>query len=300
MAEKFKEAVQSFVPHIRQMLLRMPQSVQSTVLEVRIRADAPLVLTCLQGAYYLLPDGRTSCLYRPDVVTATAQEVHDTFLRLCGYSVHSVEREIREGFLTVQGGHRAGICGKAVTDAHGALQSLSQVTSVNLRIARQVPQAAKALWEALFQTGLRSVIVAGPPVSGKTTVLRDLARRLSEVPFRVSVVDSRRELGPLPLCDVLSGYGKAEGILCALRSLSPQMLICDEVATTAEIEALQSGFAAGAACVVSVHARDETDLPNRRPLRALLETGQFSHAVLLEASPPCRIRRIYEAKELIV
>lgn len=298
MAEQLKQAAQFLAPRLRQAFAQMPQTVQSTVLEIRLRADAPLVLTVLDGACYLLPDGRTCCLYRPDVLTATREDVQNTFLHLCGYSVHSVQREICEGFLTVEGGHRAGICGKAVTDANGAVQSLAEVTSINLRVARQVPQAAKALWDALFQKGLCSVIVAGPPVSGKTTVLRDLARRLSETLQRVSVVDSRRELAPLPLCDVLSGYGKAEGILCALRSLSPQMLICDEVATAAEIEALENGFAAGAACAVSVHARDETDLPYRKPLQALLNTGQFSHVVLLEPSPPCRIRRIYEAKEL--
>lgn len=298
MAQKLREAVQYIVPRLREALLRMPQQVQQTVLEVRLRADAPVVLTCMDGAYFLLPDGRTCCLYRTDAMTATRQEVQNTFLSLCGYSVHSVQREICEGFLTLCGGHRAGICGTAVTDDRGAVQSLADVTSINLRVARQIPGAAKALWDALFRQGLCSVIVAGPPVSGKTTVLHDLAVRLSEALYRVSVVDSRRELYPLPLCDVLSGYGKAQGILCALRSLSPQMLICDEVADEEEIRALQNGFAAGAECVVSVHARDETDLPYRKPLQALLRTGQFSHVVLLQASPPCRIRRIFEAKEL--
>lgn len=300
MAEKFRQAVQYIVPRLREPLLCMPQQIQKNVLEVRLRADAPVVLTCLDGACYLLPDGRTCCLYRSDAVAAARQDVQNTFLSLCGYSVHSVQREICEGFLTVPGGHRAGICGRAVTDENGTVQSLAEVTSINLRVARQIPDAAKELYDALFCGGLCSVIVAGPPVSGKTTILHDLARRLSENLVRVSVVDSRRELEPLPLCDVLSGYAKAEGILCALRSLSPQMLICDEVASQDEIQALQNGFAAGAACAVSVHARDETDLLHRKPLQALLRTGQFSRVVLLQASPPCRIRRIFASKELEV
>lgn len=298
MSQQFQSAVRFVTPSLRKNLLRLPQDVQAQVLEVRLRTGGAVMLTTLSGTVYLLPDGRISGLWRSDVQICSDGQMQETFLCMCGYSVHSVQREICEGFLTLPGGHRVGLCGRAVTDGQGKVQSLSTVTSINLRIARPVPGAAKALMEKLFHGGLCSVLIAGPPLSGKTTVLRDLARRLSEDLYRVSVVDSRRELESLPGCDVLSGYGKKEGIVCALRSLSPEILLCDEVTDMEEIQALEQGFATGVASVVTVHAREEKDLLRRPVIRRLLETEQFSYVVLLDGENPCQIRKIYKTEDL--
>lgn len=298
MSQQYQSAVRFVVPSLRTHLLSLPEEIRSQVLEVRLRAGGAVMLTTLSGTVYLLTDGRISGLWRSDVLTCTAAQVQETFLSLCGYSVHSVQREICEGFLTLPGGHRAGLCGRAGTDAAGRVQSLSTVTSINLRIARAMPHAAKELYTEVFRQGLCSVILAGAPLSGKTTILRDLARRLSMDLYRVSVVDSRRELEPLPGCDVLSGYGKEEGILCALRSLSPEIILCDEVATQAEVQALEQGFATGVDCVVTVHAKTEKDLFHRPVFRQLLSSEQFAYVVLLSAENPCKIRKIYKSEDL--
>ena len=298
MAVCFDAAAEILPDRLQRETRRMPPQTKRAVTEIRLRTDAPLLLTTADEPLFLRSGGHCSAFAGSDVLSVTASEVQETFLRACRWSVHSFEAQIRDGFLTLPGGHRLGLCG--MTDA--ATGALTHVTSMNLRVARQAPAAAKTLCDTLFSRGLRSVIVAGPPVSGKTTMLRDLARRLSEGDcgryYRVSVIDTRQEFPFLPYCDVLTGCGKAEGIRRALRVMSPQMLLCDEIGTSAEIDALEQSFSAGAQCAVSVHTDTAQTLRQRKPLQRLLQTQQFHHVVLLCPAPPCTIETIYDAREL--
>ena len=302
MSEALDTAASVLPARLRAEIGRIAPQTGRTVTEVRLRTDAPLTLTTPQGTLFLRPGGYCSSFLGTDVLHVRAQDVEETFLRACGYAVHAYEAQIREGFLTLPGGHRLGLCGHMDVRTDGTPQMLTQITSLNLRIARPVSTAAGPLCDALFTRGLCSVIVAGPPLSGKTTILRDLARRLSEGMcgpyYRVSVIDSRGELAPLPYCDVLSGCGKAEGIRMALRALSPQMLLCDEIGTLDEIDALSQSFCAGAQCAVSVHVQDAAALRIRQTVQRLLQTQQFDHVVLLSAASPCTIEAIYDAGEL--
>ena len=298
MAEYFDAAAEILPERLQRETRRIPPQTKQSVTEIRLRADAPLLLTTADEPLFLRTGGRCGCFGGTDVLSLTAAELQETFLRACRWSVHSFEAQIRDGFLTLPGGHRLGLCGQ--TDA--VTHALTLVTSMNLRIARQAPAAAKTLCDTLFSRGLCSVIIAGPPVSGKTTMLRDLARRLSEGEcgryYRVSVVDTRLEFPFLPYCDVLSGCDKAEGIRRALRVMSPQMLLCDEIGTSAEIDALEQSFCAGAQCAVSVHSDTSETLRQRKPLQRLLQTQQFRHVVLLRNSPRCSIETIFDAREL--
>ena len=296
MAQAFSEAIGALPATLRRPLEALPRAVQADVSEVRLRENAPLTLTVSGAPLFLTQDGRTTSVLSPDVRIVTPQETEDAFLRACGYSVLSRLPEIRQGFLTLEGGHRMGLGGVRGSDG-----GFMRVTSLNLRVARAVPHAADELCRLLFANGLCSPIVAGPPLSGKTTILRALAEKLSRGgcgrAYRVSVVDSRREFGALPCCDVLAGFDKAQGMRMALRSLSPEMLLCDEVTAVEEVLALEACFAAGSACAVSVHAEGESSLRERAPLRRLLETGQFTHVVFLDGASPGRILRVVERRE---
>ncbi len=296
MAKTFNEAVRTLPEPLRRPLEALPRELRASVTEVRLRADAPLTLTVPGAPLFLLRDGRTARAPSDDMRIVSPHEMEDAFLRACAYSVLSRQPEIRQGYLTLEGGHRLGLGGVCGSDG-----SFARVTSINLRIARIIPDAADALYRQLFAQGLASPILAGPPLSGKTTMLRALADRLSRGTcgraYRVSVVDSRREFGALPCCDVLAGFDKPQGVRMALRSLSPEVLLCDEVTTAEEAAALEACFSAGAACVVSVHAAGESSLSARVPLQRLLRTGQFTHVVLLDEAAPGRILRILESRE---
>lgn len=300
--QALSQAVSVLPQRLRRAVLSLPDTVASRITEIRLYADKPLRLITARACLFVSEPGITNPAPNANVLCASRAETEETVLRACGYSLHTVQKELACGFLPLPGGHRLGICGTAVRDADGNIHTVTDFTSLNLRVARFLPQAADKLCETLFHAGLHSVIVAGPPMCGKTTMLRALAHRLScgacGAWYRVSVIDSRGEFSPLPYCDVLRGREKANGIECALRTLSPQMIICDEIADAAEVRALSCGFAAGCACAVSVHIGINENPLQRAPLRALVQTGQFSHIVFPDCGVPGNLGRILAVEEL--
>ena len=304
---EFQQVAACLGPRLQEMLLRLPAAAQQDVRELRLRPGQPLALTTASGIRFLLPEGGIACCVTSRAVRVSAEEISEAYRRACGYSVHSWEEEAAKGFLTLAGGHRVGVAGTASAEG-GRVLALRQVGSLNFRIARSVPGAAGQLPGLLYSGGnLPSVLVAGEPGSGKTTLLRDLARRLSSGEtgryFRVAVVDERSELSGSrdgqpaldlgPCTDLLCGYPKGEGMALAIRTLAPDLVVCDEIGGEKEADAVTDSLDAGVALLCSAHAGSLEQLLRRRPLRALLETGAFQWAVILESrEQPCRIREI--------
>lgn len=225
------------------------------------------------------------------------QDIGECFLELCGNSVHSFAREISEGYITLPGGHRVGFCGTAVEQG-GRLSTLKDISSLNIRFAREVRGCAEELCARAFSGGLCSLIVCGKPLSGKTTVLRDIARILGDT-RRVAVVDTRGEIagvyGGVPALDigentdVLNGYSRGEGIMCALRSLSPEVIICDEIGGDAE--EIRQCMNCGVKLIVSAHAGSIRELMSRPALQELLPL--FERAALLGSAGGSQGLQIY-------
>lgn len=253
--------------------LRLPEGGTGSLAEIRLRTGRRAV------AVYL--DGGMRCCSEP----FTQEDITACFLELCRNSVHSFAREIAEGYITLPGGHRVGFCGTAVMQ-NGRISTLRDVSSLNIRFAREVRGCASGLCEMAFSGGLCSLIVAGRPLSGKTTVLRDIARILGET-HRVAVIDSRGELAGVHSgvpaldigenTDVLNGYPKGEGMLCALRSLSPEVMICDEIGGDAE--EVRQCLSCGVRLIISAHAGSIQELERRAGFAELLEC--FDKAALL-------------------
>lgn len=295
-----------------EFLERLPAGKRREIWEIRLRPDQPVALTTAEGIRFLLPEGRLSAFDTPRAVRASSEEIAEAFRRACGYSVHSWEEEAAQGFLTLEGGHRVGIAGTASAE-QGRVRALREVGSLNFRIARNIPGAAGSLPEQLYRSGPPpSVLVAGEPGSGKTTFLRDLARRLSSGEagryFRVAVVDERSELSGSrdgrsaldlgPCTDLLCGYPKGAGMSIALRTLSPDLLVCDEIGGEEEAAAVADSLDAGVALLCSAHAGSAEQLRRRRPLRFLLETGAFDWLVLLASrEKPCAVREIVNLRK---
>ena len=309
----YDAAAAALLPQLCERLIRVGDDVKRATFEFRLRAGKPVVLFGAFGSRVLLSDGTLGETPSPRAVTVSPQELQACFQRLCAYSIHSFQSEIVSGFVTLKGGHRAGLCGTAVLDATGRLTSVREVSSLNLRIAREVRDCARPLLKLLPASGTGGLLIAGPPASGKTTLLRDLVRLLSLGEggrvFKVCVTDERGELAAVRdcvaqhdlgwNCDVLSGYPKAAAVEIALRTLSPEILVCDELMRGDELAAVKSGMNAGVRFFASVHAADKQDLLTRRVTAELLKTGAFSSVVLLESSgAPCRVRAIFDAKEL--
>ena len=307
MARRFEQPASLTAARLRGALLRLSEPDKAEVQEIRLRSGGALAVTVGGVVRFVGSDGRCTALPSAGTLRCTPEEIEQTFRALCGYSVHSHQNELQNGFISLKGGHRAGICGTAVWE-NGRIASIREISSINIRIAHEILGAADGVLP-LFKKGMCSFLLAGPPSSGKTTLLRDLVRRLSGGEtgrvYTVSVVDERGELAAMwqgqaqndlgPCCDVLTGFAKAQGILTAVRCLSPDAVVCDEVGGAEEIEAISGCLNAGVAVIASAHAASLREVYERRPLRALLETGAFSRLVLLEGGAhPCRVRDIVE------
>lgn len=295
--KRFMEAVQVISPRIRTALSALPVRVQEEVQEIRLRADKPVIAVTKSGSAFVSQSGRLTLLPNDNILRIAEGELRDTVSRVCGYSLHSFQKDMVQGFVTVPGGHRVGLCGTAVTE-NGKITALKDVSCLNLRIAREVFGAADEILQGCFKGKLRNVLLAGPPSSGKTTVLRDLIRQISGgcLGFycKTAVVDERSELSAVSglhagndlgmNTDILNGYPKAQGLSLCIRSLSPEIVFCDEIGGTDEVQAVRDGLFSGVHFVLTAHAANMQDLKSREQTRALLETGMFDCAVFLRNS----------------
>ena len=223
---------------------------------------------------------------------------------LSGHSLHARAEETAQGFLTLRGGHRMGLCGR-VTHRKGG-PWVTSIGSVCIRIAAQWPGCAESLLPLVLTDGqVNSLLLVGPPGSGKTTLLRDLACILGSrrPPLQVTLIDERGELAAcvegIPQldvggCDVLEGLTKSQAVPWLVRALSPQVIVTDELADTADATALVEAQACGCAVIASVHGSSMADAASRPALAALMARRLFHHYAVLAHEGGGRIVALHD------
>ena len=273
--------------------------------EIRLRSGQPLVVTVGERTLFLSKSGTVVPAEQGFIIPQ--ELVQETMLSLCGHSLHGIEKTLEQGFFTAQGGFRIGACMQPYAARQGRALSLC------IRLPREVIGAASDIY-SIWQCS-QGLILAGPPASGKTTILRDLCRLISfgegRTPTRTVLLDERNELSGWdgekcafqlgPSTDILSGLPKAEAIRRATRTLSPQVILCDEIADEHEATAIQYAFFCGVSFVVTVHCGVGQEPFYNAMLRRLMQTGAFSHLYLLglpvgEASGTVVTRDEYDRK----
>ena len=235
--------------------------------EIRFRVGRPICLYYANALFFLSPSGL--CQKEADALFTSRDKLSDLVAGFCNHSIYAHQNEIKDGFITIQGGHRLGLSGKCVIK-DDSICGMTGLSGINLRIAREYKGCARDLSRHLLvKNRVKNTILLAPPGCGKTTYLRDLARIFAQS-FKVTVVDERSEIAGssegVPQfdiglqTDVLDRFPKSAGMLLALRSLSPHIIITDELGDKEDLKAIRRVSDAGCALVVSMHAENLSEL----------------------------------------
>ena len=260
--------------------------------EIRVRAGQSIRLSTRQG--------ETICPCEP-----TPQQVAQMAEALCEHALYARAEEQRSGFVTLRGGHRMGLCGRVICQGQ-SIRALRDISSFCIRIAGQWRGAADGLIGQLTDENgfCRSTLIVGLPGMGNTTLLRDSLRRLSEAGRRVCVVDERSEIAAMcdglpqlevgPCTDVLDGCGKEAGLRWLLRSLSPEVLVTDELSDTLDAQAALEAIRSGVSMLATVHGRDLDSVCGRNTLYPLIRDRAFERYAVLDVHEVGKLAGIYD------
>lgn len=303
---------------IKSLLERLPAGATEQLEEIRIREGRPLEIGWRGQSKFVAGDGSLR-LTAEDAYKPSADLCRKLLERITNYSLYAMEEELRRGFITVTGGHRIGLAGRTILDG-GAVRGIRDIGGFNIRIAREVVGAAVHLLPKLVDRSrktLHSTLILAPPQQGKTTLVRDIARSVSYGYWqlkqdgegwqgrKVGIVDERSEIAACvrgiptfdigPRTDVMDACPKAEGMMMLLRSMSPEVIIADEIGRVEDGEAIREASHAGVSVVATAHAYDLQDARGRPVLQRLLDEGAFTFVVELKRTTEGIMHRVVSA-----
>ncbi|WP_139364975.1 stage III sporulation protein AA [Sutcliffiella halmapala] len=283
-------------PNLARVIERLSPLTLDRLEEIRVRINRPLEL---------IVDGLPIF---PSYIVSFDDGTH-LLNKISKYSIYALEEELKRGYITITGGHRIGLSGKVITEK-GKVKAIRDVSSYNIRIAKQKLGVAAPLLPYLYEKRWLSTMLIGPPQTGKTTMLRDMARMMSTgveergiASCKVGIVDERSEIAGcvdgIPQhdlgvrVDVLDGCPKAEGMMMLIRSMSPEVIVVDEIGRMEDSEATMEAVNAGVGLLMSVHAFSYEELIHRPSLREILSLRAIKRFVELSRNNgPGSIKRI--------
>ena len=307
---KQDEIAKLFPAHIRQALLAAHFDMDQ-VYEIRLRVNAPLIVIYQGKEYFLTREGEFSreesqgCFVR-------AEDLKETMEYVSSYSMYAFEEEIRQGFITIQGGHRVGIAGKTVLEGD-RIKSVKYISYMNLRLSHQIKGCASPILPYIIKNGrICHTLIISPPRCGKTTLLRDLIRQVSSgSPYMpgvsVGVVDERSEIGGsyqgIPQndlgirTDVLDCCPKAEGMMMLIRSMSPEVVAVDELGDYEDIHAIESVIHCGCKLFATVHGSSIEDIKRKPLMQRLVRERIFERYIVLHHQDQAgRVKAIFDER----
>ena len=268
----FTAAAALLPPALRRAAESLPPEDQARCEELRLRRGREAT-ALVDGKEYGLGTGPVTEEHMRAVAEAAT-----------GASLHAAGEQLRQGYLAAPGGVRVGLCGTALVGPAG-LEGLREISGMAIRVPRAAEGCADGIWDALTAGGFASTVICAPPGGGKTTLLRELVRRLSCEGLRVAVADERGEIGEPgfdlgPRTDVMTGLGKAQAIGLLVRTMGPQVVAMDEIGGQEDAQALQRAAGCGVALLATAHG--ERGCRDGQTVRSLVEAEVFRRRVWVE------------------
>lgn len=278
--------------------------------EIRLRVGMPLLVIYDGREFFLSEKGELSNK-REKGVLVTTSHIQETMEYACNYSMYAFEKELSEGYITIRGGHRIGVAGKIVQERNGT-RGMQHISFLNIRLAHEVMGCGDVVLPYLLKNGtFCHSLILSPPGCGKTTLLRDLVRQLSNGNWKhegmtVGVVDERSEIGASYQgkpqndlgcrTDVLDGCTKVKGMMMLVRSMAPQIIAVDEIGSREDVEAIEYVMNCGVRLLATVHGNSIDDIKNKPVLGRLMKERLFERYIVLQAGQIGKIQAVFDER----
>ncbi|MGL5694905.1 MAG: stage III sporulation protein AA, partial [Peptostreptococcaceae bacterium] len=254
-----EEVISSLSLNLREKIKKIPKS-NLNIEEIRLRAQKPLILNANNKDYFYDEKENDLTIKMDSPYIVTREDIEQTFQIICKYSIHTFMDDIKKGFITLRGGHRVGIVGKAIVE-DGQVKNIKHISSLNIRVSREIVGCSDRVLDHIIKNNdeVNNTLIISPPQCGKTTLLRDIVRNLSNgnkkygfKGIKVALIDERNEIGGSYLgvpqmdvgirTDIIETCPKDIGIMMLLRSMSPNVIVTDEIGSEREIKALYTAL----------------------------------------------------------
>ncbi len=270
--------------------------------EIRIRVGKALIIKKGKNEYYITDKGLTTNI--KDGYSCTKKDINQTLDIMTKRSYYAVEEDIKKGFLTLAGGHRVGITGKVIIEK-GKIKGIKEIMSMNIRISREVKGCSNKVMPYIFSKEMGHTLIISSPGCGKTTLLRDLIKNISNRGVTVGVVDERSEIsashnGEMQIdlgsrTDVLENCPKSLGMMMLLRSMSPNVIAVDEIGSEEDIKSINMLLNAGVKILATVHSKNIDDVKNKKIMNELISNKTFDkYIVLTNAKKIGQVEGVYD------
>lgn len=264
----------------------LPRSVSEEIEEIRLKVGNPLFISS-GGKEYLVSDKKYGNINQI--------QINDIFNSILNHSAYAYQEELAKGYITIDGGHRVGVCGRTVVE-NGKVKTIKDISSLNIRRSREIIGVSDRLMPYVMDRNgrLHHTIIVSPPMCGKTTLLRDMIRNLSGYGLRVGVCDERSEIAGSfqgvasfdlgARTDILDGCPKEEGMVMLIRAMSPDVIATDEIGKHSDLYGIETALCAGVSLLTTIHGKDYEDV-QRSGIGKLADEGIFQRFIFLSNKP---------------